>query len=136
MSSNADLLRRFFNDLDRLDFAAVASHCANDCVYEDVPFAEATVTGPEAIRAKLEMAMATLKGLSNTIHELLEDGDTAMVERTEVWHHPTGEHAPLKVAAVFKFREGKITLWRDYWDFPTFIRQQPATWMPEIPRPA
>jgi limonene-1,2-epoxide hydrolase len=112
------------------------NHCAHDCVYEDVPFAEATVAGREAIRAKLEMAMSTLGGFSNTIHELLEDGDTAMVERTEVWHHPTGEHAPLKVAAVFKFREGKIALWRDYWDCATFIRQQPARWMPEIPRPA
>ncbi len=136
MVNNIELLHRFFADLDRLDFAALGELCADDCVYEDVAFAEATVTGPAAIRAKLEMAMSTLDRLSNTIHELLVDGDTAMVERTEVWHHSTGEQAAIKVAAVFKFRDGKITLWRDYWDFNTFIRQQPATWMPEIPRPA
>jgi len=135
MSRNANLLRTFFSDLERLDLDAVASHCAADCVYEDVPFAEATVTGPEAIRAKLEMGLAALKGLPVAIHEILVDGDTAMVERTEVWLHPGGERATIRVAAVFKFREGKIVLWRDYWDAPTLLRQQPATWLPEIPRP-
>lgn len=134
MSRNADRLRQLFADLGRLDFAAVAGHCADDCAYEDVPFDAATVTGPDAIRAKLEMGLGTLERLPTTIHELLEDGDTIMVERTEVWHHRSGERATLKVAAVFKFRDGKLTLWRDYWDAKTLFDQQPADWLPEIPR--
>lgn len=134
MNRNAETLRRLFDDLDRLDFAAVASHCTEDCVYEDVPFEEATVVGPEAIRAKLEMGLATLERLPTTIHELVEDGDTVMVERTEVWHHRTGERATLRVAAVFKFRDGRICLWRDYWDARTLLSQQPDHWLPEIPR--
>jgi limonene-1,2-epoxide hydrolase len=40
----------------------------------------------------------------------------------------------LPVAAVFKFRDGLITLWRDYWDAPTLFQQQPASWLPDIPR--
>jgi limonene-1,2-epoxide hydrolase len=134
MSDNATLLRRLFDDLERLDFAAVAAHCAEDCVYEDVPFEAATVRGPEAVRAKLEMGLGTLERLPTTIHELLESGDTIMIERTEVWHHPTGERATLPVAAVFKFRDGKITLWRDYWDARTLFSQQPASWLPDVPR--
>ena len=85
------------------------------------PYAEATAVGREAIRAKLEIGLGTLERLPTTIHELLESGDTIMVERTEVWHHPTGERATLRVAAVFKFRDGLITLWRDYWDAPTLF---------------
>ena len=50
-----------------------------------------------------------------------------LVERTEVWHHPTGERATLRVAAVFKFRDAKVTLWRHYWDARTLLAQQPAT---------
>lgn len=134
MSQNADRLRRLFEDLDRLDLAAVAGHCADDCVYEDVPFVEATVTGPEAIRAKLELGLGTLERIPTTIHELLEDGDTIMVERTEVWHHRTGERATLRVAAVFKFRDGRITVWRDYWDARTLLAQQPESWLPDVPR--
>jgi limonene-1,2-epoxide hydrolase len=135
MTSNAQRLRQLFLDLERLDFIAVAAHCSDDCVYEDVPFAEATVTGPDAIRAKLELGLGTLERLPTTIHELLEAGDTIMVERTEVWHHRSGERATLRVAAVFKFRDGKLTLWRDYWDAKTLFSQQPAHWLPGIPRP-
>ena len=134
MSRNADRLRQLFTDLDRLDFAAVAAHCTDDCVYDDVPYAEATAVGPEAIRTKLALGLGTLERIPTTIHELVELGDTIMVERTEVWHHPTGERATLRVAAVFKFRDGKLTLWRDYWDARTLLSQQPADWLPEIPR--
>ena len=134
MSANADRLRRMFTDLERLDFAAVAAHCTDDCVYEDVPFAEATVVGPAAIEAKLTMGCGTLERLPTTIHELVEAGDTILVERTEVWHHPTGERATLRVAAVFKLRDGRISLWRDYWDARTLFAQQPPTWLPDVPR--
>jgi limonene-1,2-epoxide hydrolase len=134
MTANARLLHQLFADLDRLDFAAVAACCADDCVYDDVPYPEATVVGPEAIGAKLALGLETLERLPTTIHELVEDGDTIMVERTEVWHHRSGERATLRVAAVFKFRDGKLVLWRDYWDARTLLAQQPADWLPQIPR--
>jgi len=131
---NRDRLQQLFVDLDRLDFAAVAAHCSEDCSYEDVPFEAATAVGRAAIHAKLELGLGMLERLPTTIHELVEDGDTMLVERTEVWHHATGERATLRVAAVFKFRDGLITLWRDYWDAKTLFAQQPASWLPDIPR--
>ncbi|MBI4518001.1 MAG: nuclear transport factor 2 family protein [Deltaproteobacteria bacterium] len=134
MSHNTDRLRQLFADLERLDFAAVAGHCAADCVYEDVPIPAATVVGPEAIRAKLEMGLGALERCPVTIHEMLEAGDTVMMERTEVWWNRTGERATLPVAAVFKFRDGQLTLWRDYWDVKTLFAQQPASWLPDVPR--
>jgi limonene-1,2-epoxide hydrolase len=134
VSANTERLHRLFDDLDHLDFDAVAAHCSDDCVYEDVPFVAATVTGPAAIRAKLDLGLGTLERIPTTIHELVENGDTVMVERTEVWHHHSGERATLRVAAVFKFRNGKITLWRDYWDARTLFAQQPAHWLPDVPR--
>jgi hypothetical protein len=103
MSANADRLRQLFVDLERIDFDAVVGHCSEDCVYEDVPYEAATAVGRAAIHAKLTMGLATLERLPTTIHELLEQGDTIMLERTEVWHHPSGERATLHVAAVFKF---------------------------------
>lgn len=132
--THADRLTALFADLERLDFDAVAARCAPECVYEDVPYADATVTGPDAIRAKLALGLATLERLPTTIHELLESGDTVLVERTEVWHHPSGERATLRVAAVFKFRGDQLVLWRDYWDAKTLLDQQPAEWLPMIPR--
>jgi len=129
MSRNSDTLRQLFIDLDRLDFAAVARHCAADCSYEDVPVGEAgTAVGPAAIAAKLAMGLGDLERIPTTVHELVESGDTILVERTEVWHHKSGERAVLDVMAVFKFRDGKLVLWRDYWDLQTLFSQQPAVW--------
>jgi limonene-1,2-epoxide hydrolase len=134
VTTHAERLADLFADLERLDFDAVAARCAPDCVYEDVPYADATVTGPDAIKAKLALGLATLEKLPTTIHELVADGDTVLVERTEVWHHPSGERAALRVAAVFKFRGEQLVLWRDYWDARTLLDQQPAAWLPMIPR--
>jgi len=134
MSQNEKRLRQLFQDLDRLDFDAVAALCAEDCDYEDVPYEAASVRGRAAIRAKLALGLGNLERIPTTIHELVESGDTILVERTEVWHHKSGERATLPVAAVFKFRDGEIVLWRDYWDARTLLSQQPADWLPEIPR--
>lgn len=134
MPTKRELLEALFADLERLDFDAVAARCAPDCVYDDMPYPAATVTGPDAIRAKLALGLEMLEKLPTTIHELAECGDTALVERTEVWHHPSGERATLHVAAVFKFRGDKLTLWRDYWDAKTLLDQQPPAWVPVIPR--
>ncbi len=133
-SQNQKRLRQLFQDLDRLDFDAVAAHCAEDCVYDAVPYPAATVRGRAAIRAKLALGLGNLERIPTTIHELVENGDTILVERTEVWHHKSGERATLPVAAVFMFRDGEIVLWRDYWDAHTLLSQQPADWLPEIPR--
>ncbi len=133
-SQNEKHLRQLFRDLDRLDFDAVAARCAEDCVYEDVPYEAATVRGRAAIQAKLALGLGNLERIPTTIHELIERDDTLLVERTEVWHHKSGERATLRVAAVFKFRDGELVLWRDYWDARTLLSQQPADWLPEIPR--
>ena len=134
MPGHAERLGALFADLERLDFAAVAARCAPDCVYEDVPYRDATVVGPDAIRAKLALGLGNLEKLPTTIHELVTAGDTVLVERTEVWHHRSGERATLRVAAVFKFRGDRLVLWRDYWDAKTLLDQQPADWLPMIPR--
>lgn len=131
--SRAETIRQFFAELERIDFAAVAAHCAEDCRYEDVPVGDAaTAVGPTAIIEKLEGGLGDLEALVTTIHELVEEGDTVLVERTEVWHHPSGERASLPVMAVFKFRGDSITLWRDYWDMNTLIQQQPPGWLERV----
>lgn len=133
--SYAETLRRLFDDLERLDFDAVGARCSDDCRYEDVPVGDAaTAVGPKAIAQKLRGGLGMLEKLPTTIHRVARDGDTVLVERTEVWHHPTGERATLPVMAVFEFRpaDGKITLWRDYWDAKTLFDQQPASWLESI----
>ena len=134
MSRNVDCLRQLFTDLDRLDFACRRRPLRGRLQLRGRAVRGSHRVGPEAIRAKLAYGLGTLERLPTTIHEIAEAGDTVLVERTEVWHHRSGERATLRVAAVFKFRDGKLVLWRDYWDARTLLSQQPADWLPEIPR--
>jgi len=128
--SHEATLRKFFAALEELDLKATAAFCADDCSYQDVPVGEsATAVGPAAIEAKLESAFCDVDKLVTTLHEVVEQGDTVLVERTEVWHHPTGERVPLPVMAVFKFRGDEIVLWRDYWDMKMLFEAQPASWL-------
>ncbi len=128
--SKIQILEEFFAHLERLDFAAVAALCAPDCVYEDMPVQEAgRAVGPAAIVEKLRLGLGELERLPTTIHRVVEQGDTLLVERTEVWHHRTGERATLEVMAVFVFRDGRLTLWRDYWDMNRLFSQQPSAWV-------
>jgi hypothetical protein len=53
---------RLFALLARLDLAGAGSLCAADCVYGDVPYPQATVTGPAAIAAKLEHSRPSRDG--------------------------------------------------------------------------
>jgi limonene-1,2-epoxide hydrolase len=129
--SNEATMRRFFEELESLDMKRIAGYCAETCVYEDVPIGDAaTAVGPDAIQAKLEGGFKDVDKLVTTIHEIAENGHTLLIERTEVWHHPTGEEVPLPVMAVFKFDDaGKITLWRDHWDVATLMNNQPRSWL-------
>ncbi len=130
MLSKIEILKQLFAHLERLDFEAVAALCAPDCLYEDMPLQEAArAAGPQAIADKLRMGLGELERLPTTLHHFAEQGDNLLVERTEVWHHRSGERATLEVMAIFRFRDGKLTLWRDYWDMNRLFSQQPAAWV-------
>ncbi len=58
MSRNAERLKQLFVDLERIDFDAVVAHCAEDCVYEDVPYAAATVVGRDCTLPSARMPTA------------------------------------------------------------------------------
>ena len=123
-------VRQYFDDLEALDFESLKAYFHADCVYEDVPVGDvATAVGPDAIQAKLEGAFGAVDKLVTTIHEIAVNGDTVLVERTEVWHHETGEQVPLPVMCVMKFRDGKIVLWKDYWDMQMLMANQPQSWL-------
>ena len=132
--SHIPTVRRFFEELEALDMAHMATYFAEDCVYEDVPIGEAaTARGPAAVQAKLEGGFQDVDKLVNTLHEIVEQDGTVLVERTEVWHHPTGEEVPLPVMTVIKLdAAGKFTLWRDYWDMATLMNNQPKSWLERI----
>jgi ketosteroid isomerase-like protein len=56
------------------------------------------------------------------VERIIESGDSAMVEGVE--HYvKDGKSVSLPYMSRFKFRDGKIAEWRDYFDLQTVLRQ-------------
>lgn len=86
---------------------------SDDVVYDNVPIG--AVEGPEGIRQALGGFLADATGVDWVVHRQVAGGTTVMNERTDrfeiagTWHE-------IPVMGVFEVVDGRITLWRDYFD--------------------
>ena len=55
-----------------------------------------------------------------------------MIEHDETWTWPTGEVAHLPFVTVHRVVDGKVVLWRDYWDYETLRRAAPPGWEEQL----
>jgi limonene-1,2-epoxide hydrolase len=55
-------------------------------------------------------------------------GDVVFTEHQEDWHFHTGEVVKLPFVSVQHVTDGRITLWKDYWDYSTLMNGAPAWW--------
>ncbi len=53
------------------------------------------------------------------IHHMVSDGGVVMLDRTDSFTI-AGKTYDLPVAAIFEVKDGKITVWRDYFDMKSF----------------
>ena len=112
-----ETVRAFINAMDRKDLDAACALVTADCEYDNVPMAKAF--GPEGIRTTLEPFFATCSGVRFDIHYQAESGDVVMNERTDNFEI-AGKWIGVGVAGLFVLRDGKIALWRDYFDLAMF----------------
>lgn len=116
------LVREFIATLMRRDLDAAALMVSDDFEYDNVPMGKAF--GPTALTETLTGFFSMCTGidweiLEQTSSGTLKDG-TVLNERDDrVEIH--GRWSTLPVAGVFKIRDGKITLWRDYFDRQAII---------------
>lgn len=117
-----DLVRRFIDLLADKDLDGAFRLVAEDCEYDNVPIG--TVRGPAGIRSVLEGFFASCERLDWVIERQVADGTitaaTVINERLDKFliH---GRWAVLPVAGVFEVRDGKIALWRDFFDRETLF---------------
>lgn len=104
------------------DYDRACALFAPDCEYTNVPLG--TVTGPEAVRAVLEPFFApTLENEFLTIRSASE-GNRLFVERLDR-HRLASGWVELPVVGVFEVEDGKIRVWRDYFDAATIMQHWP-----------
>jgi limonene-1,2-epoxide hydrolase len=63
--------------------------------------------------------VSAFDGIDFQVHRQLSQDDVVMNERTDVMRSKNGKEIPLPVTGVFEVRDGKIAVWRDYFDMAT-----------------
>jgi limonene-1,2-epoxide hydrolase len=104
-------------DLDR-----VCSLVTDDIEYDNVPMGK--VYGPDGVRKVLSAGVTQeATDIEWRVLEQIEQGDIVMNERIDCFLvNDTWIEIP--IAALFKVRDGKICLWRDYFDLDTYRKQR------------
>ena len=115
------------------DWEKLKTFIADDCIYVDMPVGPAAAArGPEDIVKRLKVGLEPLAGYENHDGVLVTNGVDVMYEHSETWNWVTGESTVLQFVTVHKVRDGKITLWKDYWDFGGLVNHAPSDWMEEL----
>ena len=124
----------------RKDLAAVLDLCADDIVwYSHV--GSPPIVGKAAMQAFMEKLSDQMPVVRWRIFHYAENADVVFTEGVDDFTAPDGKDVAIPYAGVFRFRDGKIIEWRDYFDRAAFDRFKAGETPPEhmqalIKRPA
>jgi limonene-1,2-epoxide hydrolase len=115
------------------DWAAVKTFLSADCVYVDMPLGPTLAArGPDDIVKRLKVALEPLADYENHDGVLVSNGSDVMYEHSETWRWTSGEMAVLQFVTVHRVDDGKVSLWKDYWDMGGMTAQAPPTWLEDL----
>ena len=116
-----EFVTRFIENIEQSHFTAAMDMVSDDCEYDNVPITK--VFGKDAMIAILSEFMAEATKIEWLIHHQVSSGDmehgVVMNERTDRFEMD-GRWIELDIAGLFVVSEGKIALWRDYFDRESF----------------
>ena len=131
---NTRTVEVFLNALQEQDFDTAGAVLADDLVYQNVGWP--TIHG-RSRAMKLFRGMQGRMGFEVKIHRIAADGAAVLTERTDALIF-----GPLRiqfwVCGAFEVHDGRITLWRDYFDLLDMVkataRASAATVFPSLRR--
>ena len=130
MRSAAEAVRGLWRTLSDRDYDGIAEWVTEDCIYLDVPLGPAfAARGPVDVAKRLRVGWGELAAYENHDGLLLAEGDDVMYEHSETWTFGTGEVLVLPFVSVHKVRDGRVSLWKDYWDQNALYAAAPAAWV-------
>ncbi len=119
----SEVVHAFMAAAEKRDYDAAMELLADDIEYQNMPLPP--VHGKAAVRETLEALLALCTDSEWVVHRELASGDLVMNERTDRFEMG-GKWVDLPVAGVFELRDGRIALWRDYFDLPTIMNEMPT----------
>ena len=118
-----DTVNAFIHALEVNDLDAACAMVSADCEYDNVPMIK--VFGPDGIKGILGPMFANCTEIEWIVHREAQSGTTVFNERLDRFKMPHG-WVELPVNGVWEVVDGKITLWRDYFDAASYLKQMPG----------
>ena len=119
----SEFVTQFIENIEHSRFTAAMDMVSDDCEYDNVPFNK--VFGKDAIVSVLSEFLAASTRVEWLIHHQVSSGDmqhgVVMNERTDRFEIDD-RWIELNIAGLFVVSEGKIALWRDYFDRDSFTK--------------
>jgi len=118
MTDNERIVREFLAAWSNLDPTELVGYFAEAGIYHNMPMEP--VVGHEALHGFITAFLANWEKTDWEILNLLCQGDLVMVERMDRTV-VQGKDVNLPCFGLFKMKDGKIAVWRDYFDMATYV---------------
>jgi limonene-1,2-epoxide hydrolase len=112
--SAVDVVRSFLAALADDDVTGAVALIDDDIVYENVGLP--TIRGKRRFERGFQSFQRYRLGFDVRIHRIAEENGAVLTERTDAIYLG-GYRSQFWVCGTFEVRDGRITLWRDYFDF-------------------
>lgn len=119
----AETVTSFIQSIERGDLDAALDLVSDDCEYDNVPMGK--MHGRDAMRSTLGPMIDGAKSIEWVVHRSAGEGVYVFNERLDRFEMPFG-WLEVAVAGVWEVHDGRITLWRDYFDEASYRKQLPA----------
>ena len=117
-TDNVSIVREFIESWSSLDADRLAEYFTEDGTYHNMP--TQPVTGKDNVRAVIKGFLATWTETQWDVLHILGEGDVVIAERLDRTKTSQGD-VDLPCTGVFEMEDGKIKVWRDYFDLSTFM---------------
>lgn len=122
--SNESTIREFIGAWSRLDAEELATYFTEDGTYYNMPIQP--VTGRTNVQGFIAEFLKSWEKTDWEILNIVAQGDVVMAERVDRTV-VAGNKVDLPCVGVFEMEDGKIKVWRDYFDLATFTQGAQAS---------
>ena len=119
MTENERIVREFIAAWSNLNTDELVGYFTEDGIYHNMP--AKPVSGHDDLRDFISAFLASWEKTDWEILNLLAADDIVMVERVDRTL-AAGKEVELPCFGIFEMKEGKIAVWRDYFDMQTYIK--------------
>ena len=117
MNDNSKIVTEFIGAWSGLDAGRLAEYFAEDGSYHNMPMEP--VVGKENIREFIEGFLTTWTSTEWEITHMLAGGNVVIAERVDKTKTTAGD-VDLPCVGIFEMEDGKLKIWRDYFDMATY----------------